>query len=225
MASNSDRVRSTFALISSQLRAGEPLSAAAGELHAILADAPRAIWPRLATAFNEDQIESKLWLIEHLAQTVELSEHRVVVLGAWYGVLAILMEQVLPRPPAAVVCVDLDEGACLFATRILSTLRSRPEVRCADMLELDHAALAAERPTVFVNTSCEHLSDFDGWRARVPAGSWLVLQSNDHVGCSEHVNCVPDVESFARQARLSETHYRGTLLLAKFRRFMLIGRA
>ena len=88
------------------------------------------------------------------------------------------------------------------------------------MLHVDYEELSAELPTIFVNTSCEHVADFAGWRQRVPAGARLVLQSNDHWGCSEHVNCVPDVEAFERQSHLSQIDFRGTLQLARFRRFM-----
>jgi len=223
-------LRAGLIRISDELRTGEllpPLSSTAhfGALRAVLAAAPRVAWPRLATAFNEDQIDSKLWLVEHLARASDPSGHRVVIVGAWYGVLALIMEHVMSRPPPEVVCIDIDEAACQIASQLLSILSSRPAVQRADMMELDHAALGAGRATLFINTSCEHLPDFAGWRQRVPSGARLVLQSNNHVGCSEHVNCVPSVDAFARQARLSQTDYQGTLRLKKFQRFMLIGRA
>ena len=221
-----EQLRAACARVSEELRAGELMGdGELPDLRARLAAAPRASWPRLATAFNADQIDSKLWLIEQLRRLVDPGEHRFVVLGAWYGVLAWLMDRVLPHPPRDVICVDIDEDACAMAGRLLAGVTPRPTVTRADMLALDHAALAAAGPTVFVNTSCEHIADFAAWRERVPAGAWLVVQSNDHVGCHEHVNCVPDVDAFARQVELSQTDYRGTLPLARFRRFMLIGRA
>lgn len=194
-------------------------------LRAVLAAAPRQAWPRLATSFNEDQVESKLWLVDQLAEAINLSEHDVVILGAWYGVLALILEQAAPRPPARVVCVDIDQSTCEVAEQILSVLVPRVDVLRADMMDLDYSELCAERPTVFINTSCEHLPDFAGWRARVPVGARLVLQSNNHLGCPEHVNCVPDLSAFEEQARLSRVEYRGTLPLDQFQRFMLIGRA
>jgi len=187
--------------------------------------APKAKWRRLAVSFNEDQVESKLWLIEHLPAIGDVSESRIVILGAWFGLLAMMFEQLLDRQPREVYCVDVDEDVCALASRLLSVLRSPPTVLRADMIELDHSALSAGRPTIFVNTSCEHLADFDGWRERVPRGSRVVLQSNNHLGCSEHVNCVPDLAAFDRQARLSDVAYRGTLPLRHFDRFMLMGTA
>lgn len=233
--SDPESLRSALAQISRELAAGElavpgaaRLSSRPDGIHAVrsvLAAAPRSAWPRLAIAFNADQVDSKLWLIENLARTVDAAGHRAVILGAWYGILAFMMDQVLPRPPEAFVCVDLDPAACTLAERLLSIVSSPVEVRCADMLQVDYTGLCAERPTIFINTSCEHVADFAGWRQRVPAGARLVLQSNDHRGCSEHVNCVPDVNALERQCRLSQVDFRGTLQLARFKRFMLIGRA
>jgi hypothetical protein len=202
-----------------------PPTAFLASLRAILEATPKAAWPRLATAFNDDQVESKLWLAEHLGAAIGLSQHRVVILGAWYGVLALMMDRVMPRPPAHVLCIDIDEATCDLAIRVLSVLSPRPEVRQADMMKIDYTEVSAERPTVFINTSCEHLPDFAGWRQRVPSGAYLVLQSNNHLGCSEHVNCVPDLSAFEQQARLSHVDYRGTLSLRHFERFMLVGRA
>ena len=229
-----EALRAALARISRELGAGElstldaerasSPTASIRRLRAVLADAPKAAWPRLAIAFNADQVDSKLWLIEELSRTVDLAGHRVVILGAWFGVLALMMSEVMPRAPAAFVCIDIDPAVCALATRMLAVVSPPTEVRCADMLEVDYRQLSAGRPTIFVNTSCEHLADFAGWRKRVPAGAALVIQSNDHWGCPEHVNCVPDAEAFARQAHLSHTDFCGTLRLARFSRFMLIGR-
>lgn len=194
-------------------------------LRELLREAPADAWPRLAVSFNANQVDSKLWLLEQLARVVDLTAHRVVILGAWFGLLALMLDRLAPRAPAELVCVDIDPSVCARARQVTSVLRVPPRVLCADMLALDYRALAEGRPTIFVNTSCEHLARFDEWRASLPSGTRLLLQSNDHTGCSEHVNCVPDLEAFERQARLSAVAFRGTLPLEKFRRFMLIGTA
>ena len=235
MHDQADLLRAGLAEISRQLRAetldladdrSAPHGAAGlGELRAVLAQMPGSAWPRLATAFNDDQVASKLWLIEQLERVTDLAEHRVVILGAWFGVLALLMHRVMPRPPAELVCIDIDPAACELATQLLSLVSPRPEVRLADMMELDHAQLSSGRDTVFINTSCEHLTDFARWRRRVPSGAWLVVQSNNHEGCREHVNCVADLDAFDVQVQLSRTLFRGALPLKQFQRFMLIGHA
>lgn len=51
----------------------------------------------------------------------------------------------------------------------------------------------------------------------------VALQSNDHRGCCEHTNCVDSLEDFESHAPMLQVHFRGTLPLANFRRFMLLG--
>lgn len=229
-------LRRGFAKISAELQAGTPLrsetpASATSELPFLstlrdrLAAAPKNAWPRLSISFNEDQVESKLWLLRHLPEAANLADYRIVILGAWYGLLALMLNRLTPKPPADICCIDIDEETCALATHVLSVLPTRPEVREEDMMTIDYAALTRGRPTIFVNTSCEHLADFAGWRARVPSGTRLVLQSNNHRGCSEHVGCVPDLETFESEARLTTVDYRGVLPLKNFKRFMLIGNA
>lgn len=235
MTSETVELRSELLALSAELRAGTLAESRAGTstgmqgfvgpLRRVLRGIPQDSWPRLAISFNEDQVDSKLWLIDRLPEAIDLPSQRVVILGAWFGLLALMLHRLAPRPPAEVVCVDIDEGVCSRARQVLSVLPVPPRVLPADMLGLDYRALGEGRPTLFVNTSCEHLHDFDGWRSRIPAGARLVLQSNDHAGCSEHVNWVPSLEAFEAQARLAEVEFRGTLPLEVFQRFMLIGRA
>ena len=230
-----EHLRRGLARISEGLRTGALLpfdadssateAAFLNRLRDVLDAAPGAAWPRLSISFNEDQVESKLWLLRHLPEAANLSQHRVVILGAWYGLLALMLNRLTPQPPAEICCIDIDEETCATASHVLSVLPSPPEVRCADMMAIDYGELSRGRPTIFVNTSCEHLPDFSGWRARVPSGTQLVLQSNNHVGCPEHVSCVPDLDTFESQARLATVDARGVLRLKHFTRFMLIGRA
>ena len=228
-------LRLGLAKISAGLRAGSLLpfdtassateAAFLNRLRDVLETAPKAAWPRLSISFNEDQVESKLWLLRHLPEAADLSAHRIVILGAWYGLLALMLNRLTPRPPAEICCIDIDDDTCATASHVLSVLPSPPEVRCLDMMAIDYGELSRGRPTIFVNTSCEHLPDFGGWRAKVPSGARLVLQSNNHVGCPEHVSCVPDLDTFESQARLATLDYRGVLRLKHFTRFMIMGRA
>ena len=82
----------------------------------------------------------------------------------------------------------------------------------------------AGQPNLVINCSCEHIPDLDAWMALIPAGMLLVLQSNDYVAESEHINCVRSLEEFEAQAKLSDVLFRGAYDTGKYTRFMLIGR-
>jgi hypothetical protein len=91
-------------------------------------------------------------------------------------------------------------------------------------LGYDAPAPAGAAPDLVVNTACEHLGDFAGWSRRIPPGQLVALQSNDYFACTEHVNCVPDLDAFRAEAPLAEVLFAGARPQKKYTRFMLIGR-
>ncbi|MDN5863349.1 MAG: hypothetical protein L0H19_07865 [Salinisphaera sp.] len=179
----------------------------------------------LGAALNRNQMRGKKWLVDQLVATLDPAPRRVLILGGWYGVLAALLlnderlaiEQVTSldlNPECRPVALSINRGAAAAGRFTAVT---------GDMLAFDYRGDVAPG-TVIVNTSCEHLPDFPAWYQCVPAGSPLVLQSNDYYSVAEHVNCVPDLPAFRCQVMLSETWFSGGLPLKKCTRFMLIGR-
>lgn len=179
----------------------------------------------LGAALNRNQMRGKKWLVHQLAATVGPAADRVLVLGGWYGILAALLLNDEKLNLKCVTSLDMNPACRPVALSINRTAaaRGRFEAMTGDMLDFDYQQAAAPG-TVIVNTSCEHLPDFAAWYERVPAGSLLVLQSNDYYAVEEHVNCVPDLQAFQQQAGLGETLFAGELELKKCTRFMLIGR-
>jgi SAM-dependent methyltransferase len=179
---------------------------------------------RLFTAaIDEVQIRSKLWLIDELTSRRNIDGATVVVLGAWYGILPLLINWRLERPPARMICIDISADACALGEKVIGPLYPNIEYQVADAMDLDYTSLARTRSSVLVNTICEHLTNAAGWWARVPAGQLTVLQSNNYDLCPDHVNCVQDLGQMMAQTPLSELLYEGTLRLPIFDRFMLIG--
>ena len=78
-------------------------------------------------------------------------------------------------------------------------------------------------PDTIINTSCEHIENFEEWYSKIPAGKLICLQSNDYVAIEEHVNCVKDSLHFAEMAPLSKVLFTGELPLEKYTRYMRIG--
>jgi hypothetical protein len=177
---------------------------------------------RLFTAsIDEVQVRSKLWLIDELTRGRDLHGTTLVVLGAWYGILPLLINLRVQRPPARMVCVDISAEAAGLGRRVIEPLFDNIEYQVADAMDLDYPA--PEPSSVLVNTICEHLPDAPRWWARVPRGQLTVLQSNNYNLCRDHVNCVEDIEQMKAQTPMSELLYQGTLKLPIFDRFMLIG--
>jgi len=184
--------------------------------------------PDLGHALNPNQIASKRWLADALASATGGRFGVVTVLGGWFGVLPamLLHDRRLEIERATSVDIDprcADVARSLNATHVRS---GRFSALTADMHAIDYPQPGARghAPDLIVNTSCEHLADFAGWFAKVPAGHLLALQSNDYYAIVEHVNCVPDLAAFRAQAPLAELLYAGEQPRKRYRRFMLVGR-
>ena len=178
--------------------------------------------PRIADALNGNQIASKRWLADSLFATVGERVGNVVILGGWMGALAAVLLHDPRFRIDRVESVDIDPRCAPVAESLNDThaRTGRFAARTADMLDIDYAA---ERADLVINTSCEHVVEFDRWYARVPDGQRLVLQSNDYVACREHVNCVADLAAFRAQAPMRDVRFAGERPMKRYVRFMLIG--
>lgn len=185
---------------------------------------PESVHGRLAVALNRDQVPSKMWLIEHLASSMRLQGSRILVVGGWFGVLPLLLQCLYPSWRIRTDLIDLDPAACEVARTLLEGVVEDSTIACRDAKEIDYVEFRREPRGIVVNTVCEHMSDFADWFERIQPGQAVALQSNDHRGCSEHTNCVASLEELEAQAPMAEKCFRGTLPLANFQRFMLIGR-
>jgi hypothetical protein len=183
--------------------------------------------PSLAVALNKNQMASKRWLAQCLFDTVGPRLGDVLILGGWVGALGAVLLHDRRFAIERVTSIDIDPQCAPLAESLNEThvRAGRFHARTADMTTCEYADVHG-RPlaNLVVNTSCEHLTDFGAWYARVPAGQLLVMQSNDYVACAEHVNCVRDLETFKAQAPLREVLFAGERRMRRYTRFMLIGR-
>lgn len=177
-----------------------------------------------AISVHPVQVGSKLWLIDELRRHCDLSASSLVVLGAWYGILPLLINWRLTCPPPQIVCIDSDAAACGVGERMVGSLYSQIEYRCADVMELNYSSLDALYPPIIINTICEHLPHLSDWWARIPRGQLVALQNNNYTDCPDHISCVHSVEQFRQRCPLSEPLFEGSLHFPELDRFMLIGR-
>lgn len=187
----------------------------------------------LGNALNRRQTASKLWLLDSLFATHGGELGRIHILGGWYGVLAALFSHDDRFSTAGITSIDIDPQCAPIAESLNATAADDGHFNAltADILHLTYSQDMTEigdrvlpRPDLVINTSCEHLDDFDHWIGTIPADMLLVLQSNDYFSEPEHVNCVPSLEAFKAQAALNELLFEGALETDKYTRFMLIGR-
>ena len=189
--------------------------------------------------FSRGQLQSKLWLVTELGKlNVELGT--VFLCAGWYATLATMLFESdikvdkIRSFDLDPTCVDIAET--FNKPWFMETWRFKSITQ--DIMDINYdthkwqfwsnannrmSRPITDKPDTIINTSCEHISDFAGWYAKIKADKLLVLQSNNFFKVEEHVNCVNDIEEFKAQAPMSEVLYSGELELPKYKRFMLIG--
>jgi hypothetical protein len=174
----------------------------------------------IANAFNHKQVACKIWARDTLLQAAGKSYQRIVVLGGWYGILPAMLLEDRRFEIAVAESYDIDPSVETVARTLNATHADRFRAVTADMYAVDYDQLGAD---LIVNTSCEHIADLRSWLELIPAGTRVLLQSNDYFSEPTHINCVASVEAFADQAKLATLDFAGALPTKKYTRFMLIG--
>ncbi len=174
----------------------------------------------IANAFNHKQVACKVWARDTLFEVAGPSYGKIAILGGWYGILGAMLLEDQRFDVAAVDSFDIDPDVEAVARTLNAAFPDKFHAVTADMYAIDYAALAAD---VVINTSCEHIADLKAWLDRIPAGTRVLLQSNDYFSEPTHINCVASVEDFAKQAALTTVEFAGALPTKKYTRFMLIG--
>lgn len=174
----------------------------------------------IANAFNHKQVACKVWARDTLFEVAGPSYGKIAILGGWYGILGAILLEDQRFDVAAVDSFDIDPDVEAVARTLNAAFPDKFHAVTADMYAIDYAALAAD---VVINTSCEHIADLKAWLDRIPAGTRVLLQSNDYFSEPTHINCVASVEEFAKQAALTTVEFAGALPTKKYTRFMLIG--
>jgi hypothetical protein len=187
-------------------------------------------------SLSQGQLKSKMWIIDEL-KTLDINLGTVFLCAGWYGILAALMfEHNIEMDK--VRSFDIDPDVVTIADKFnapwvmdgwqfkASTLDimdikypTRYTTYRSDGTSLD----LEEMPDTIINTSCEHIANFDTWYAKIPTGKIVILQSNDYVDIDEHVNTSCDLNAFGQQTPMTEVLYNGKMQLEKYTRFMRIG--
>ena len=192
--------------------------------------------------FDEDclsrgQLQSKIWLVNELKK-LSLDLGTVFLCAGWYGTLATMMFEeglFLDKIRSFDIDPTTEEIAEVFNRPwVINGWKFKPVVQdIHDINFEEHNYIVSkdkgefERlwdiPNTIINTSCEHIENFESWYNKIPAGKLVVMQCNNYKEVEEHVNTHDDLESFAKQTPLDIELYSGELQLNKYKRFMRIG--
>ena len=196
----------------------------------------------LVDALSRGQIRSKIWVSDKLNDLdIDLGD-MVYVCAGWYGVLpALLFER---NNIENIRSFDIDPTCSLPAETLNRSYTQNDWQFKASTMDVNNLVYTGEfeyetlkyngdketitdgAPTCIINTSCEHIKDFDKWWAGIPKGMLVIMQNNDfddEEGHDHADDTVTSLEEFTKRLNVSETLYEGTLALDKYNRYMVIG--
>jgi len=185
--------------------------------------------------FSKGQIESKRWLVNEL-EKINIELGTVFICAGWYGSLATFLFESNVKLDK-IRSFDIDESCAGIAetfNRLKTMDNWKFKASTLDILNMKYplhynteksngtVQNLVDIPDTIINTSCEHIFDFNEWYDKIPKGKLIIVQSNNFFEVPDHVNCCKTLEDFAEQTPM-DIAYEGTLELPKYNRFMRIG--
>jgi hypothetical protein len=189
-----------------------------------------------ADCFSQGQLKSKMWLISELRK-LDLNLGTVFLCAGWYATLATMLFEngfTLKK----IRSFDLDPSCESIAERfnkIWETDNWKFKSSTMNIFDIDYSratysvkkpdgeVVLTDIPDTIINTSCEHIANFEEWYSLIPAGKLMILQTNDYFEIEDHVNCSASLQDFANQTPMAQCLFQGIIDLGKYRRFMRIG--
>ena len=163
--------------------------------------------------FSSGQIYSKEWIVDELVKLRFMTVQSVIIAGAWYGTLGIMLKDKFPD--IDMTFLDMDPRCEKFIHNIVY---ADPTMKCITDDMYRHSYTEG----VIINTSCEHIEDIQQWLSLLPSRSIVVLQSNNYLSGAGHINCVNSKEAFIEQTGLTDVLYAGELEMPMYTRYMVI---
>lgn len=188
----------------------------------------------LADSFSQSQILSKGWLVQEVNK-LGLNLGHVFLCAGWYAGVVFYKDfkfkkirNIDVNPQCKLIADELHRSLIIDDWKYLSIT---DDVHNIDFKSYKFQVVRKdgticelnETPDTIINTSCEHLSNFDTWYEKIPNGKIVILQSNNGYGIDGHINCVKDLDEFSLQTPMSQILFSGENKMPKFNRFMRIG--
>ncbi len=210
---------------------------------------PKAPWN---DALSHGQMQSKAWAVDELLKT-RRKLGLVYIVGGWLGLLGTLLLLENKFKISKIRSFDIDPECEAIADQInieyvINDWKYKAVTK--DMFDIDYEnhsyeipisggyfdkkknnkfiankpAKLIETPNTIINTSCDHIKDFNKWWDMIPEGKLVLLQNNNFkAGGPDHVNTIESVDQLVVQAPMSRIIFSGERKFAKYDRFMLIG--
>lgn len=177
---------------------------------------------RTLESFWKGQINSKVWLIEHLGKLTRPFDQKVLICGGWYGVLATLMfnSNLFVKE---ITSMDKDKKCEVVARNMNKQyeIAGRFYAITQDMTKYKNY----NKFDLIINTACEHITqlEYDTWLQLVPHSATLAIQSNNFE-IAEHVNIKQSLNDFVDSSGITPLLEPVELQTEKYKRFMIIGK-
>ena len=155
--------------------------------------------PDMLNAFWPSQIKSKIWLTDWVRRYLP-SAHKIVIFGAWYGLLADMLD--IRLKDTKILCNDIDKDAMLWCSRRYATHTGRLE-------EFTYET----RVDLVINTVTEHLTQdiYDKWYDNIPKGTYFVIQGNNDFKEPDHVRACSSLTEFNEINKVENTLHSGSM--------------
>ena len=174
------------------------------------------IFYHLWNSLNDNQTESKEWLISYVTDYIENTEDikrpNVLVLAGWFGLTGFLLKQ---KVVCDVTIIDKDENCALIGSQLYPSLIH---------ITKDIINFNPRNYDIIICTACEHLTDeqVNTVLSKKLKSTVVFLQSNNYNNIEGHINCKTSVDAFASSLKL-KNYKKFTLELERYDRYMVIG--
>lgn len=189
--------------------------------------------------FSRGQLQSKLWLIKELKK-LNVNLGTVFIYAGWYATLATMLFENKFNVDK-IRSFDIDP-TCVDVAEVFNKPwfvdKWNFKALTHDIHDINYeehtwqfwsnannrmSKPITDVPNTIINTSCEHIQNFNEWYGKIPSGKLVILQGNNYFEIAEHVNCSENIYEFSEKIPMTSVLYQGELTLPKYTRFMKIG--
>ena len=182
-------------------------------------------------SLSPNQIKSKIWLLEKIADTVKTDIRKVQLWGGWFGhPITTFLNQIYEL--SLIENIDMDERA-LHYCRIINEPHKNVDTTHANVMDKNERDWDID---LVINTSSEHMPKLpeilSKRKFRTTESDTLsppcifAIQSNNMFHIDDHINCVNNEDELVENTGLKNILYKGTIDMPNgYQRFMVIGHA